>query len=138
MAKYSAFGTKLSVKDKGGIGTANVIAQVTNISGPGLSFDLADVTSHDQSTPHEYMIPTIIRTGDVTLDIAYDPNDTTHKDLLTRLGNRTLSTFTLEFPVTPAKTWSFDGYVTGFEPNMPTDDALTASVTVKPVGAVTT
>ena len=134
MAKYSAYGTALK---KGGVEYANV----TNISGPGLSLDTEDVTSHDQATPWEEIVGTILRSGEVTLDLIYDPANATHKyaagGLLYDLVQRTAIALTLVFSDTAATTWTFNALVTGFEPTAPVEGALTASVTLKLTGAPT-
>lgn len=134
MAKYAAFGTQF----KRG---ATVVAQVTNISGPGLSLDTEDVTAHDSTGGWEEVVATILRSGEITLDIEYDPNDATHKDaaggILNDLKSRASQSYSLVFPSTPAVTWSFTAFCTGFEPGAPVDGALTASVTYKITGAVT-
>lgn len=131
--KYSAYGTKLKRGN-------TEIAQILSISGATLSLDTADVTSHDGSGWEE-VVATILRSGEVTFEIAYDPGEATHKNvsggLLHDLANRTLATWTIVLPSTPAANITFSGYVTNFDPTMPTDDALKASVTIKPTGAVT-
>ena len=133
MAKYSAYGTKL-------LRGATQIAQVTSISGPGLSLDTADVTTHDGSG-WEDVVATILRSGEVTLEIVYDPGEATHKNasggLLYDLIHRASTTYTLTFPSTPAVSWSFTAYVTNFEPDMPVDAPMTASVSLKLTGAPT-
>lgn len=133
MAKYAAFGTAL----KAG---STTIAQVSSISGPGLALDTVDVTSHD-GTGWEELVPTILRSGEVTLDILFDPGDATHKNvsggLLYNLTHRLKVTYSLVFPSTPAVTWTFDAYVTGFEVSAPVDDKLGASVTLKLTGTPT-
>lgn len=134
MTKYSAFGTLL----KRG---ATTIAQVSNISGPGLSLDTEDVTSHDSAGGWEEVVATILRSGEVGLELVYDPNAATHKNAAAGLINdmvlRTATTYSIVFPSTPAVTWSFSAFVTGFEPSMPHDGALTASATLKITGAPT-
>ena len=72
MAKYAAFGTLF----KRG---ATTIAAVSNISGPGLSLDTEDVTTHDSASGWEEVVGTILRSGEVSLDLVYDPNAATHK-----------------------------------------------------------
>ena len=117
---------------------ATETAGVTNIGGPGLSLDTEDVTTHDQSTAWEEHVATVLRSGEVTLDIIYDPAGGTHDattGLNYRLENKTYSYFDLIFRST--YNWTFFGYVTGFEPGSPIDGALTASVTVKITGAPT-
>lgn len=134
MAKYAAFGTLLKR-------AGTTIAQVQNISGPGLSLDTEDVTTHDQATAWEEVVGTILRSGEVTLDIVYDPNHATHKNaaggLLADLAARTSVSYTLIFPSSGTVTWTFTALVTGFEPSAPYDGALTASVTLKLTGAPT-
>ena len=134
MAKISAFGTLLK---RGG----TTIANVKSISGPGLSLDTEDVTSHDSPGGWEEVVGTILRSGEITIDIVYDPGAATHKyasgGLLHDLAGRAATTYSLVFPSTPNVTWSFSAFVTGFEPGAPVDGALTASATLKLTGQPT-
>ena len=114
------------------------IAQVRNIGGPGLSVDTEDVTTHDSTEGWEEVVATIARSGEVSLEIVYDPAGATHSataGLVDYEENLKLGFFTLTFPDTTA--WSFPGYVTGFEPGAPHDGALTANVNVKISGKPT-
>lgn len=126
----------LAADDAGTAGVTGVaeleIAYVTNISGPGLGVDTEDVTTHDQATAWEETIATIIRSGEVTVDIVYDPVNTTHNaalGLLSRLETKLYSFFKLIF--SNDTEWEFSGYVIGFEPSEPVGGALTASVKAK-------
>ena len=134
MAKYDAFGTKL---ERGAV----EIAQVTNISGPGLSLDTEDVTSHDSTGDWEEVVGTILRSGEVSLDIVYDPAHATHKNasggLLYDFAQKASNTYTLTFPDSGATEWSFTALVTGFEPGAPVGGALTAAVKLKLTGQPT-
>jgi len=135
MAKYDAFGCQLL---KGAV----VYAQVTNISGPGLSLDTEDVTSHDSTGAWEEVVGTILRSGEVTMDIVYDPAHATHKNaaggLLYDLAARTqIDTFHLIFSDAATTDWTFSAFVTGFEPSAPVGGALTASVKFKLTGQPT-
>jgi hypothetical protein len=118
------------------------VAAVTNISGPALALDTEDVTAHDSPNGWEESVPTVLRTGEVGLDINYDPAEVTHDatdGLPMVMGTRRLNNFELVLPVpAPAGTvWAFNGYVTGFEPSAPHDGKLSASVTIKPSGEPT-
>ena len=134
MAKYSAFGTLFK---RGAV----TIAQVKGISGPGISLDTEDVTSHDSTEAWEEVVATILRSGEVSLDIEYDPNAATHKlasgGLLQDLATRTSTTYSIQFPSNPSVTWTFTAFCTGFEPDAPVDGALTASVSFKITGKPT-
>ena len=120
----------------GATGVAEVeVAGVTNISGPGLGVDTEDVTTHDQATSWEENVATIIRSGEVSLDIVYDPANATHDastGLVYRLEDKIYSFFKLIF--VDDTEWEFSGYVTGFEPSGPVGGALTATVKAKITG----
>ena len=134
MAKYAAYGTLLKR-------AGTTIANVQSISGPGLTLDTEDVTTHDSTAAWEEVVATILRSGEVSMDIIYDPNAATHKyaagGLLSDLVLRTAVSYTLIFPSSGTVTWTFTAFVTGFEPSAPHDGALTASVTFKLTGAPT-
>lgn len=140
MSGISAFGTELRVGDGAGPEVFTPVAGVTNISGPGFSLDTIDGTAHDSPGAVEEVIPSIIRTGELTLDINYDPNDPTHDaadGLLSTMFARSLRNYQLAFPTSPEVVWTFAAYVTGFEPSAPYDDKLSASVTLRISGAPT-
>jgi predicted secreted protein len=138
MAKYDAYGTKLY---RGTSGAGTLIAQVQSFSGPGLSADTVEVTSHDSTGAWEEVVVSVLRSGELTFDIVYDPANATHKyatgGLLDDLADRTATTYTLVFPDTAATEWTFSAYVVGFEPAMPHEGALTASVSIKITGVPT-
>jgi predicted secreted protein len=106
-----------------------------------LSLDTEDVTTHDSTNAWEEVVGTILRSGEITLDIVYDPNATSHKYAATGLLHdmvlRTATTYTLTFPSTAAVSWTFTAFVTGFEPSAPHDGALTAAVKMKVTGSPT-
>jgi hypothetical protein len=134
MSKYSAFG---AILNRG----ATAIAAVRSIGGPGMSLDTEDVTSHDSTEAWEEVVATILRSGEISLELAWDPNAATHKNsaggLLYDMTSRTSTTYSIVFPSTPAVTWSFTAFVTGFEPSAEHDGALTADVTMKITGKPT-
>ena len=134
MSKYAAFGTKLM---RGAV----EIAAVRSLSGPGLSLDTEDVTTFDSTEAWEEVVATILRSGEISLEIAYDPAAATHKNasggLLYDLAQRASTTYSITFPDTAASVWSFTAFVTGFEPSAPHDGALTANVTLKITGKPT-
>ena len=112
------------------------IAGVKSIGGPGLSVDTEDVTTHDSVAAFEEVVATIIRSGQVTLEIVYDPGGATHLyaagGVLYRLATKQYSWFNLTFRST--YNWRFSGFVTGFEPSEPAAGAITATVNMKITG----
>jgi predicted secreted protein len=116
--------------------TLGAVAYIQSLSGPGLSLDTEDVTTHDSSSAFEEVVATILRSGELSMDIVYDPNDATHDattGLPAMMEARIPVGFSMVFPDTTE--WAFAAYVTGFEPGAPHDGALTAAVNLKLTGA---
>ena len=135
MAGLAAAGTLLKMGS-----TPVTIAQVYDISGPSMSADTEDVTTHDSSgLPWREKVATLIDAGDVQLSLYFDPDGATHKDatggLLDIFSSRTLEPFEIAFPDTTDV--AFTAYVTQFQPKAPIDGVLTADVTLTISGALT-
>lgn len=132
MPKLAAFGSSIKIT------AGTVIANVTGLKGPGLSLDTVDVTSHDSAGAWEENVATILRSGEVTVSLVYDPAAATIKNaaggLLYNMIQRTKANYTL---IIGAASFIFDAWITGFEPDAATDGALTADVKMKVTGPVT-
>lgn len=146
MSGISAFGTLLQLgRGDGPPETYDTIGGISNITGPGFSTDTIDVTAHDSPGAFEESIVTIIRQGELTVDLNYDPADPQHSadPAALNLGvpqllfQREKRNWRMIFPSSPPVPWDFEAYVTGFEPSAPYDDKLSASVTLKLTGQPT-
>ena len=132
------YGTLLKI-DQGG-GGLTTIAEVTDITGPGLTMSTADVTHQTSTGGWREFIGTVLDGGEVTFDINYAPtaasvNATT--GLIADMKAKTLRGFSVTFTDAGNTVWSFNALVTGFTPAEPIDGALTASVTLKISGQPT-
>ncbi len=131
---FSSHGTLLKIHD--GSSTYTTIAEVLDISGPGLSVSVEETTNHDSGGWRE-RTPTLKDGGEVTFDINYY-SAATQDQLETDMGNLTKRLFQVVFPL-PASgtdTRGFSAYITGFEPSAPVEGVLKASVTLSITGAV--
>ena len=141
MTKYAAYDTLFGIGDGGAPEAFTTLAYVTNISGPGLAADTEDVTSHDQATAWEEHVVTLLRSGEVSIDLVFDPADDTQDftaalAMGTQLEARsTITNFNMIFP--DDTEWIFPAFVTGWEPSAPVDGALTLAAKVKISGAPT-
>ena len=133
MAKMAAYGTSFKIT------AGTVVGNVRAIKGPSISLDTTDVTAHDSTGAWEEVVATILRSGEVTLDLAYDPANAQITNaaggLIYLLTTRASPSFTSTFPNASAVV--FTGFVVGFESDAPHDGALMASVKIKPTGVVT-
>jgi len=144
--KKSAFGAilKADALAGDGAGTYRNVANIRALKGPGITLDLADVTTHDSTGGWEELVATILRTGEVTVGIVYDPGAVSIKytnGLLGKMAAKTLEGFKIYFnddTVEASRTiWSFNAYITGFEPTAPVDGDLSADMKLKISGAPT-
>ena len=108
------------------------IAQVTNITPPGISRETLDMTAHD--SPDDYMefIGGLKDGGEVSIDLNYDPS--LHDVLIADFDDDEPRSYQIVFPDADATTWQFKAVMTGFEPDAPYDDKLSASATFKVSG----
>jgi len=113
------------------------IAEVKDISGPEITLDTLDVTTHSSSGHYEEVIPTILRSGEVTFDVNWVPADATHQGLITDRDNRTKRTFTMIMTDPGTATWTFAAYVTKFAVAGPVVGVLGGSITLKITGQPT-
>lgn len=130
----SGFGTTISR-------AGNSIAEIVSIKPPQLKADTPDVTTMDSDTSYREFISTLKDGGEVALVLKFYIGDTLGQyGLISDFDNGTKQTFIITLPNSIA-TWTFNAYVTGYNPDIPLDDAvgleITLKVTGKPVIGVT-
>ncbi|MCS7294434.1 MAG: phage tail tube protein [Dehalococcoidia bacterium] len=129
---YPGRKTILKVGDGGNPETFTRIARVTDISGPTISAETADVTNRD-SQGWSDVVATTRTAGEVSFDIIWDPAEPTHQVLLNLVDTGALRNFKVVF-ADESTAWQLAGYVTSFEINSALDDAMRASVTIAVTG----
>jgi predicted secreted protein len=133
MAGVDGFGTQLR-RGNGASPTEvfTAIANATNITGPGLTRATIDTTTHQ--SPNQWMekIGGLKDGGEVSITINYDPD--VHDVLVADLDDAAPRNYQLAWPTTPETVWGFAAVMTGFEPEGPHDDKLTATLTFAVTG----
>ena len=132
MAKIFGYGSAITVQTT----TAEIIiGQVRSISGPGDSMDDVDVTCLD-STPaiHREFAPGLSDPGTVDLDLIYDSGNFMHKRLVTYQLARYEKTFKVYPGSTTGTADSFKAYVKDIGREIPLDDLITATLSLKVSG----
>jgi predicted secreted protein len=130
MAGLDAFGTTLGRESDMTPGTYIAVASITSLSPPGISRNAIDVTAHDSADGWMEFLPGLKDGGEVSFDINYQPD--VHDALLDDLSSNTVQSWQVTFP--DGTPWTFDAFLTGFEPDAPYDDKLAASITLKVSG----
>lgn len=111
------------------------ISDVTDFSGPSGTANIIDV-SDLQSTSREKK-QGLTDNGQFSFNIHYIPNDTQHELLRSSQASRTRLEFQMVFTDSPTSTWTFYGYVTGFNVSGAVDDVVKSAVTVEIDGDIT-
>lgn len=133
----SGFGTLLQSGDGAQPEVFATVAEVKDITGPGMESDSIEVTNHSSPGAWREKISGLLDGGEVTFDVNFLPGDATHDHqtgLISDFLARAVHNFRLVWP-TAAEDWVvFPARVSGFEPSAPVDDALGASVTLEVAG----
>ena len=128
-------GTKFQVKQEGE-STFTDIARIRSITPPSVTADMADATVLESEGGVEEKQPTVLRLGDATLNVLFEPDDEDQKAFLERLVNRELVTCRIVYP-DGENYLEFKAYIAGFEPGEITAKRLlkatiTLTATTKP------
>ncbi|MGW2260272.1 phage tail tube protein [Streptomyces sp. NPDC001780] len=135
MAGINGFGVKLKRGDGAATEVFTEIADITNLGGPGLSRETVDVTSHGSPDAWMEFVGGLKDAGEVSVDINYQPAK--HDLLVDDFDDEEPRSYQIVFPDEAATTWTIKALLTGFEPEAPYDDKLSASLTLKVSGKPT-
>jgi hypothetical protein len=126
----------------------NPIANVGDLSGPSMSANVVDVTSHSNTTPWRTKQVTLLDGGDVSLPLYFIPDPTSGAGhdgtagllfIFTSRGNNNglPRRYKLVFPDTAATTYYFDAHISKFSMKEPVAGVVTADVTFTVTGMPT-
>jgi len=142
MSTFAAYGATL-VYDPAS--TDLTVAQITNITGPGISTDAIDVTAHDSASATREFLAGLVDGGEVTFEMVFDAEASASGGGASGLNiveakaqDRTLNTWEVVANTTTDYYRRFSAIVTSFSMQNPVDGAITASATLKLSGVITT
>ncbi len=130
-----AFGTLLL---KGGIG-GDAIAEVTNIGGPNVTRDEVEVTHHQSTDMWEEVLPSIKRSGEITVEGNFVPGDADGQiALMDDFAGGVSDDYAIVFPDALAAAWEFSAWVKSpLQTGAPVDGKVPFTATLRITGAVT-
>lgn len=111
------------------------IAQLRDMTGPTISRSTSDVTNKDSTDRWREFITGLVDAGEVTFNIVFNPDATTHATLIADLVSQTAQAWKILTDTDDTAT--FSGFVTGFTLTAPLDGEHSADLTIKITGAVT-
>ena len=116
-------------------GSWDQIAEVNSISGPSMTRDFIDVTSLDSTGGYREFIAGFRDGGTVSLTMNF--TRATYDLMKTDFEDDTAQYYEIVLPDADQTSFEFEGLVTELPLEVPTDDKVTANVTIKIVGQVT-
>ena len=112
------------------------IADVVSITAPSVTVATIDTTNI--ASVHRTFLAGTIDSGEVTLEIMYDPkSDTDIEDAWDNTASAAPVESNMVITFTDSSTYTFAAIMTGWSVTLATDAAVTASATFKISGAVT-
>lgn len=116
-------------------GVMTTKAEVLRIGGPEPERAMIDATNITSPGEWEEVVPGIIKSGMVTIELQFILADATHRAILAAIESGAKINAQIVWP--DGTIWSFSGYYNKFAPKTATNEKITATVTFKPTGALT-
>jgi len=142
LAIKAGVGTKLkmSATQPTNWNTVNPIANITNITGPGMSKDTIDTTALDTTGGYRTFITGLKNPGTLTFTLMFDSAG--YNTLKNSFDSDSPYYIQIELPDKPSggshgSTFTFQGLVTEIPLTIPPDDKITCDVTIQISGSVT-
>jgi predicted secreted protein len=133
------YGATFEIQNDDSPGVYTVLDEVRNIMPPSADVDMIDVTHMQSPSGRREFIGGLIDPGEVSFEINWIPGNVTDVRLNGILdipfGQSRRKTCRIVYPNHVVHT--FSGELTKYEPSVPTDDKMTATVTFKVSGAIT-
>lgn len=109
------------------------ISEVMSISPPSDTIDVIDATSMDSANATREFILGLNDPGECSFEMNFVPGSASDDLIQSVRQAREAVTCRITFPNTVR--WTFLGILTGYEPAVPFDDKMTATVTFKVTGS---
>lgn len=103
-------------------------AEILDVTPPGASRESIQTSHHGTSDAHTFTPAKLVDWGELQVEMAFDPGEAPPV-------NSEAETVTITFA--GGDTWTFSGFMTGYEPSAPLEERMTASATIKVSGGVT-
>lgn len=129
------YGSKFAVSTDSG-STFTDLGEVNNITPPSSKVDQIDATHMQSPNSDREFIPGLNDPGEASFAMNFVPGSASDLKLQAIRAAKAAVLCRITFP--NGITWQFTGVLTGYQPAVPTDDKMTATVTFKVSGSTTT
>ena len=105
-------------------------AEVLDITPPNPSREAVNSSHMLTADNHTFEPVDLVNWGELKVDLHFDPQEEPPID-------QAAESIVITFPDSAGTTWTFQGFMTNYEPKVPLEDKMTASATIKVTGGVT-
>jgi len=134
------FGSVFEIVDDNSPDLFVAMAEIKSVKPPSAKVDQVEVTHMQSPGMYREFISGLIDSGEASFVMNFIPNSASDSRIFALLnlpiGVSRLRAMRCSFP--NGTTWSFTGQIVGYEPEVPFDSVMTATVTVKVSGPITT
>lgn len=127
------YGTKFRLASPEAPAVFTALAEITSVSPPPMTRDIIDATHMESPDRWREFIAGLKDGGEISLDLNFVPGGATDARLRDAQTELEPSPVEIEFP--NGSVWGFNAFCTGYEPESPVDDKMTATATFKVTGA---
>jgi len=110
---------------------AVAIGEVLDVTPPNITRGAVETSHMTTSEYHTHMPTVLLEGGDVSFEVAHNPNYDFNAAFALKI-----KTLLIEMPESSDKDISCWAFLTGFEPGIPFEDRMTATLTFKVTGKV--
>lgn len=138
---HIGYGASMAVKATGDADFIE-LGEVTSITPPSDKIDTVDVTHMKSPNATREFVGGLIDPGEASFELNFVPGSTSDTKIQAIKAARQKVSWRVTFPIiAPAVagvTWTFSGLITGYETDIPLDDKMTGTVSIKVSGSVVT
>lgn len=116
----------------------DALAEVIDITPPSDNWDIFEKTHMSSPNRTKEFGVGLNDPGECSLTVNFLPGEADDDAIQALRGLTTPTNFRITFPAiagNPAVTWTFAGYLSGYEPQVPINDRMTATVRIKVTGS---
>jgi hypothetical protein len=105
-------------------------AEILDVSPPGASRESIQTSHMGTTVAHTFLPGDLVDWGELVVEMAFIASTAIPID-------NAAEAIVISFPDSASSTWTFNGFMTGFEASVPLEERMTATATVKVTGDVT-
>lgn len=129
------YNARFAISRDGGVNYTQ-LAEVSNITPPSDTLDVIDVTHMASPNRTREFIAGLSDPGECSFEMNFIPGS--QSDVLLQEVVKAGAVVKARITFPNSVTWTFDAIATGYEPAIPVDDRMTATVTFKVTGSYVT